>query len=199
MSLLTEKVLVLDKNYQPIRIVDVRGAIYLVFREAANVLDSDYNVYDLQEWLRTSEVRSTIDSGFKYLSSVNNRFGIPEIIILKSFVQKRTRASACTKKNIFLRDMYTCQYCEKSLSQGDCTIDHIVPSSAGGKVSWSNAVTSCRDCNNSKGNKSLEQWGVKLIKTPEPLMWDHKFFRNYVLRYPRRSWERFLGVKNENI
>tara|TARA_B100000131_G_C18056671_1_gene588724 strand:- start:641 stop:1240 length:600 start_codon:yes stop_codon:yes gene_type:complete len=199
LSLLSQKVLVLDKNYQPIRIVDVRGAIYLVFREAANVLDSDYNVHNLHEWLRTSEVRSTIDSDFKYLSSINNKFGVPEIIILKSFIQKRTRASACTKKNIFLRDMYTCQYCEKRLGQGDCTIDHVVPSSAGGETSWTNAVTSCRDCNNRKGHKSLEEWGTSPIRKPAPLMWDHKFFRNYVLRYPRKTWERFLGIKNENI
>jgi 5-methylcytosine-specific restriction endonuclease McrA len=192
-------VLVLDKNYQPIRIVDVRGAVYLVFREAANILDQDYNVYNLQEWLRTSDIRCIMDRDFKYLSSVNNKFGIPNIIVLKNFIQKKIRTSACTKKNIFLRDMYTCQYCKKHLGHGNCTIDHIVPSSKGGELSWTNAVTSCRYCNNTKGHKSLDEWGQKLTKEPKPLKWDHRFFRNYIGRYPNRNWERFLGVKDGKI
>jgi len=54
-SLMNKKILVLDRNYQPIRIVNVRGAIYLVFREAANVIDEDYYVFELQEWLRHSK------------------------------------------------------------------------------------------------------------------------------------------------
>ena len=199
MSLLSQRVLVLDRNYQPIRIVDVRGAIYLIFREAANVLDSDYNVYNLREWIDASNRRGGLDRDFKYLRSVDNNFGVPEIIILKNFIQRKIRTSTCSKKNIFLRDMYQCQYCEIQLSPGNCTIDHVIPASQGGELSWENAVTSCRDCNNRKGNKRLDEWGVNMIKQPIPLKWDHKFFRNYVKRYPNKTWERFLGIKSEEV
>ena len=82
---LHKKVLVLDKNYQPIRIVNLRGAIYLVFREAANVIDGDYNIFNLQEWIRHSELRYNVDYDFKALRAVNSAFGIPDVVILKNF------------------------------------------------------------------------------------------------------------------
>ena len=156
-------------------------------------------MYTLDEWIRTSNIRADMDSDFKYLSSVSNKFGIPNIIVLKNFIQKKIRVSACTKKNIFLRDMYVCQYCEKKLGQGKCTIDHVIAASKGGELSWYNAVTCCRDCNNTKGHKTLEECGYKLIKKPKPLRWDREFFNSYIRRYPNKNWERFLGVRNEEI
>ena len=71
-DLFSKKVLVLDKTYQPMRIVDLRGAIYLVFREVANVIDEDYNVFDLKEWVHHSECRYGVDVDFKALRSVDS-------------------------------------------------------------------------------------------------------------------------------
>ena len=83
--MLENRVLVLDKNYQPVRIVNVRGAIYLVFREAANVIDEDYNIFELGEWIRHSKHRIKIDKEFKALRSVDSAFGVPSVIISVSY------------------------------------------------------------------------------------------------------------------
>lgn len=187
-----KRVLVLDKNYQPIRIVDLRGAIYLVFREAANVIDSDYNVFKLREWITHSEIRISIDSEFKALRSVDSAFGVPDVVMLKSFKQKRVRESICTKKNVSFRDLNVCQYCAKGLTHAESTIDHVVPVSKGGGLVWDNVVTSCRDCNNRKGNKDLDKSGLMLLNKPKPLLWDRNYFLKYEKRYPNPIWRRFL-------
>jgi 5-methylcytosine-specific restriction endonuclease McrA len=193
---LNKKILVLDKNYQPIRIVNVRGAIYLVFREAANVIDEDYNVFELREWMRHSRHRHLIDKEFNVLRSVDNAFGIPDIIILRNFIQKRPRESVCTKMNVFMRDLYECQYCGLKMCNSDATLDHVVPRSRGGTITWYNAVASCKDCNNRKGHKTLVDSGMKLKKHPSALVWNHNYFRRYCMRYPNQVWEKFLGVKH---
>jgi len=198
--ILNKKVLVLDKNYRPIRITSVRGAIYLVFREAANVLDDDYNVFTLSEWLRHSAHRKEVgDKEFKALRSVNNVFGVPNTIILKNYIQRKVRNPACTKMNVFIRDMYQCQYCSTKLPQGHATVDHVIPRSKGGDLTWENAVTSCRECNNLKGSKTLLQCNMKLLKRPKPLCFDIKFFRYYAKRFRKTEWYKFLGVNDGNF
>ena len=168
----------------------------MVFREAANVIDEDYNVFELHEWLRHSRHRQLIDKNFNALRSVDNAFGIPDIIILRNFIQKKPRESVCTKMNIFMRDLYQCQYCSVKMIPSDSTIDHVIPRSKGGTITWHNAVTSCRDCNNKKGHKTLSESNMKLQKPASPLVWNHNYFRRYCIRYPNRIWQKFLGVKH---
>jgi len=187
-----KKVLVIDKTYQPMRIVNLRGAIYLVFREAANVIDEDYNVFNLQEWMRHSEIRITVDSDFRALRSVDSAFGVPDILIMKNYKQKTVRKSICTKKNVNFRDLNVCQYCRVKLTSNDSTIDHVVPASKGGQLTWENAVTACRSCNNKKGDKDLDKSGMKLYNIPKPLYWDRGWFKKYEERYPNDVWKRFL-------
>jgi 5-methylcytosine-specific restriction endonuclease McrA len=67
-----------------------------------------------------------------------------------------------SKGNIFLRDLFTCQYCEISLTRAEATLDHVLPQSHGGKTTWENIVTACGPCNHGKGNKL----GLKPIKAP---------------------------------
>ena len=197
--ILNEKVLVLDKNYRPIRITNVKGAVYLVFREAANVIDQDYNIFKVDEWIRHSKHRVEVDCEFRALRSVDSVFGIPKAIILRNYVQKRTRHPTCTKMNVFIRDMYTCQYCDVKLSQGNATVDHVVPRSRGGDLTWTNAATSCKECNNAKGSKSLERSGMKLKKELKPLMYNIDFFRYYARRFNEQGWYIFLGVKDGEV
>lgn len=191
-DLFSKKVLVLDKTYQPMRIVDLRGAIYLVFREVANVIDEDYNVFDLKEWVHHSECRYGVDVDFKALRSVDSVFGIPDVLIMKNFKQRNARQSNCTKRNVNIRDLYTCQYCAKQLTSSKATIDHVIPASKGGKLTWYNAVTACRDCNNKKGDKDLDKCGMKLYNQPKPLYLDRGWFKRYEQRYPNEVWKRFL-------
>ena len=51
-------------------------------------------------------------------------------------------------------------WCTKKIK--DLTFDHIIPKSHGGKTNWLNVVSACRSCNFKKGNKSLNNSGMRL-------------------------------------
>lgn len=70
-----------------------------------------------------------------------------------------------SKTMIRERDSYTCQYCG---GWGD-TIDHIVPRSLGGKSVWGNLCVACRECNQAKGCKSINEVGFKYPSIPDKL------------------------------
>ncbi len=76
---------------------------------------------------------------------------VPSILMLHEYMKPKT-SIRFSKGNVFLRDNYTCQYCEKVLAKKECTLDHVLPSSHGGKTTFENTVTACGTCNANKGN-----------------------------------------------
>ena len=56
---------------------------------------------------------------------------------------------------IYERDNYVCKHCGKQLTRFSATLDHLRPVSAGGDNSYTNLVTSCRECNSKKTSKTL--------------------------------------------
>jgi 5-methylcytosine-specific restriction endonuclease McrA len=75
---------------------------------------------------------------------------VPSVIILKEYMKAKTTVRF-SKSNVFLRDLYTCLYCEDVLQKKDCTLDHVQPVSKGGKTTFENTVTACATCNANKG------------------------------------------------
>ncbi|KAL0911859.1 hypothetical protein M5K25_017786 [Dendrobium thyrsiflorum] len=137
--------LVLDISYRPVNVVCWKRAICLEFMEKADVLE----YYD------------------QTVSSPQGSFYIPAVLRVPHLLQavKRRRIKhSLSRKSIFYRDSYTCQYCS---SRQDCTIDHVLPISRGGEWKWENLVTACTRCNSRKGHKSLEEANMKLIKIPK--------------------------------
>ena len=58
-----------------------------------------------------------------------------------------------------------CWYCGRELNPfRDFSVDHIVSRSDGGDESYENLVPSCRHCNRSKGDRSLEEFRVTSAK-----------------------------------
>jgi 5-methylcytosine-specific restriction endonuclease McrA len=93
---------------------------------------------------------------------------VPAVIMVKEYMKKKT-AIRYSKANVFLRDEFTCQYCGVDVNRRSATLDHLVPSSKGGKSTWENSVCACGPCNAMKGNKL----GVKPKKLPyKPTYWD---------------------------
>jgi 5-methylcytosine-specific restriction endonuclease McrA len=82
--------------------------------------------------------------------SANWETPVPSVIILKEYMKAKTTVRF-SKSNVFLRDLYTCLYCEKVLQKKDCTLDHVLPVSKGGKTTFENTVTACGTCNANKG------------------------------------------------
>ena len=73
----------------------------------------------------------------------------------------------CTRKNVVVRDDYTCQYCNKRFHEKELTLDHVVPRSKGGPTEWENVVAACTKCNQIKANYYLKDAPVSLKKTPK--------------------------------
>jgi 5-methylcytosine-specific restriction endonuclease McrA len=76
---------------------------------------------------------------------------VPSILMLREYMKPKT-SIRFSKGNVFLRDNYTCQYCDTVLHKKDCTLDHVVPTSHGGKTTFENTVCACGPCNAGKGN-----------------------------------------------
>jgi len=69
-----------------------------------------------------------------------------------------------SRKNILRRDSFKCVYCGRS--DLPLTIDHVLPKAKGGEDIWENLVTACVVCNNSKGDRTLEEADMKLKFKP---------------------------------
>ena len=94
---------------------------------------------------------------------------IPAVIRLKKWIKviyERLMFVSYTKRNVFLRDNYTCLYCNRKLENSEACLDHVIPESRGGLKTWDNTVTSCKVCNYEKGAKTPQEAGLHLIKIP---------------------------------
>ncbi|GMY14231.1 HNH endonuclease [Fagus crenata] len=83
---------------------------------------------------------------------------------LLQVVKRRRIKNTLSRKNILYRDNYTCQYCS---SRENLTIDHVLPAARGGQWKWENLVAACAKCNSKKGQKTVEEANMKLIKVPK--------------------------------
>lgn len=100
------------------------------------------------------------------INSVSMRIRVPAVIRLLRFVRNKNTTVKFSRKNVFLRDDYTCQYCGVRFESKHLTCDHIIPRSRGGITEWTNIVTSCIYCNLRKGDKLPEE-GVNMpLKKP---------------------------------
>jgi 5-methylcytosine-specific restriction endonuclease McrA len=123
---------------------------------------------------------------------------LPSVIALKEYVPA-ARRPAFTRFNVFLRDRFTCQYCNGDFATNELTFDHVVPKSRGGRTSWQNVVTACSPCNLLKGNRLLRESGLVLHCVPvEPstqLLQEHG--RAFPPGYLHESWRDFLYWDSE--
>ena len=89
---------------------------------------------------------------------------VPAVVVLRQFVKKKAKQQLYSKRGIFARDGYCCQYC--GTVSTSMTVDHVVPVSRGGETSWLNCVCACHACNNKKKNYTIEESGMKLRRPP---------------------------------
>src|SRR5215469_8832991 len=145
-SLMQEPVLVLNATYEPINVTAVRRAMVLLLKGVAQA-----------EEVHISEVHSAA-----------NTHKVPSVIRLLAYRHIPQQSRALSRKNILLRDRNTCQFCGRVFPSSELTLDHVVPRSRGGRSSWENLVACCYQCNNSKGDRTPEEAGLKLARRPRP-------------------------------
>lgn len=171
-----KKVLLLNKDYQPLRVMSWKAAFVKMFSPSNNVEVVKY--YD----------DLTVRSAYK-------THKVPAVMVVRSgFVnfKRKVKKEANYKKYVYIRDGYKCQYCGKECSQSDLTVDHVVPKSKGGSNNWTNLVTSCIECNNRKADKSCQQANMFPKWTPRPITdFDLKklYFDSYKIE---PEWHEFM-------
>jgi 5-methylcytosine-specific restriction endonuclease McrA len=93
---------------------------------------------------------------------------VPSVIRLLAYRHIPQQSRALSRKNILLRDRNTCQFCGRVFPSSELTLDHVLPRSRGGRSSWENLVACCYRCNNTKGDRTPEEAGLKLARKPRP-------------------------------
>lgn len=171
-AMLTSKVLVLNRGYAPVRTTTVRNAMVKLFSavaEAITVEDGSYVGYDFHSWAEVSALHLSLGSAppeTDYLHTPNLALIVPRVIRLLDYDRLPVYHVRLTRKNIYERDNYTCQYTGKRLRPSDLNIDHVIPRSRGGKNTWENLVTCSVEANAKKGGRTPEEAGMKLIRRP---------------------------------
>ncbi|MEE8464947.1 MAG: HNH endonuclease, partial [Dehalococcoidia bacterium] len=128
--LIRAPVLVLNLNYIPVNVCTVRRAIVLVGKGKAERLENHRGE----------------------LHTVTDIFEAPSIIRLAYMVKRPFLPRKLSKKEVFLRDRFTCQYCGKKAQ--DLTLDHVIPRRQNGAHTWENVVTACNRCNLHKAGRT---------------------------------------------
>jgi 5-methylcytosine-specific restriction endonuclease McrA len=164
--MLNSAVLVLNRSWMPVHITTAKRAFCLLYHGAAKAVDEQFEMFDFDDW---SELRPR--EGEPYVGLVNGVLRIPKVIVLLTYDRMPKRAVRFSRKNIYMRDKYTCQYCGVKFAPNELNIDHIIPRSRGGKSTWDNVVCSCHECNRRKGGHTPEEMGMKLITKPRKPRW----------------------------
>jgi 5-methylcytosine-specific restriction endonuclease McrA len=162
-------VLVLNQNYEPLDVCSIRRAVILVIDGKAEILEA-------------------LDA---IVSSPNRTLPLPSVIRLIHLIRRPRPRVKLTRREVFLRDDYTCQYCGRD--NVELTIDHVVPRSRGGGHTWDNLVSACKMCNHRKGGKSPAEARMPLRTVPhEPSPGAYYVIERSVLEAPTDGWQAYL-------
>jgi len=166
--------LLLNSNYEPISVLPLsvinwQHAIKLMYLGRVHVLETYPN------WIVHSERLA---------------LNVPSVCVTRDYFHYK-QAVKFSRYNLYMRDLFKCQYCDDVFDYEDLTIDHVTPRSLGGKTNWENCVTSCKTCNHAKGSHLL------LPKT-KPYRPDYYSLVNQWRKIPftvkQASWNQYLGL-----
>lgn len=189
------RVLVLNKHYMAVRVINVRRAFSLLFKDLAEVIsceEGSYSNYDFESWQQISELKRNFNAeSHDWISTVNFDIAVPRIIRLLFYDRLPRRPVKFNRRNIYARDCNICQYCGKRYPSSELSLDHIIPRSMGGRSTWSNIVCACTRCNVKKGGRTPKQAHMSLVRKPEkpkrnPVIHVHLNHHRYA------SWKQFL-------
>jgi 5-methylcytosine-specific restriction endonuclease McrA len=163
-------VLVLNRLYMAIHVVNVRRAFVLLCRDLAEVVhleEGQFANYNFNSWREISELKAQFKEPHEdWIRSVNFEIQVPRVIRLLCYDRVPKQTVRFNRRNIFARDGNRCQYCGKRFPTSELSLDHVVPRSRGGDTNWENVVCSCVKCNVRKGGRTPQEAHMTLVKHP---------------------------------
>src|SRR6202049_3384174 len=109
-------VLVLNSSYEPIHVCAARPALVLVLKGVA----------------------AAEEHANSHVHSARQAIRVPSVIRLLEYRRIPHQTRALSRKNILMRDRYTCQYCLRTMNSGELTLDHVVPRARAGESAGEN-------------------------------------------------------------
>ncbi|HTP79622.1 MAG TPA: HNH endonuclease [Bacteroidota bacterium] len=164
---MSRKVLVLNHNYEPLSVCNVRKAVVLL-------------------WLGKAELIAAWEG--RYLHSVSTAMPFPSIVRLAVYVRVPYKKIVLSRKNILRRDSHRCQYCGKA--DLTLTVDHVIPKARGGSDTWENLVAACVHCNNRKGDRTPHEASMSLLR--RPIRPNHVMFIRHFVGAVDDHWKPYL-------
>ena len=169
---MNQEVLVLNSDYEPLNVCNLRRAIALLYLGKADVLHAEED---------------------RLLALADGTFVLPSVVKLRGHVKRPLPELKLSRRTVFARDNYVCQYCGGTAK--DLTIDHVIPRRAGGPSTWDNLVCCCRKCNMRKSDKLAHQVGMKLMRPPRrPKYVPYISLTKYLLGRKNEIWRTYLGT-----
>jgi 5-methylcytosine-specific restriction endonuclease McrA len=135
-----------------------------------------------------------VEESDREVHSITVSMKVPSVVRLMGFVRFRRKDAKYSRKNIYARDKYRCQYCAGQFSQEELTCDHVIPRSRGGRTEWNNIVTCCVQCNRKKGGRTPDEARLRLIKAPTRPAWYWGLQVRFAHRKPPREWWVYLHI-----
>ena len=163
-----EPVLVLNANYEPLNVCSTKRAVGMMMTGKAELLLDGRGV----------------------IKTASSAYPRPSIVRLSYMVHRPRPRVKLTKKEIFRRDRYVCQYCGERPTV--LTVDHIVPRHRGGAHTWENLVTACPACNRRKGGRTPHEAGMPLRNEPHEPSPSAEYMFGRILEF-RREWAQYLN------
>jgi 5-methylcytosine-specific restriction endonuclease McrA len=165
------EVLVLNHDYEPLNVCHMRRALALIYLGKADVLHTHGHP--------VAAASVVVDA--------------PSVVRLRSQVRRPLPELRLSRRTVFARDGYVCQYCGHAAK--DLTLDHVIPRRLGGGSEWDNLVTACRRCNARKSDKLLSQTNMQLMHLPRrPRYTPFISLPKYVAGRRNEAWRFYLPV-----
>lgn len=168
--------LLLNSDYRPISILPLsvipwEHAVKLMFLKKVHVIETYSD---------------------RIIRSERLAMNVPSVCVTTDYFKFKKHVKF-SRYNMYLRDLFECQYCGEVFDFDELTIDHVVPRAAGGTTVWENCVTACKPCNHRKGDKLMKP--KHMPYRPEYYSLVTKWKENVPFKVKHPSWNQYLGLE----
>jgi 5-methylcytosine-specific restriction endonuclease McrA len=167
---LQASVLVLNRFYMAVHVINVRRAFGLLCRELAEVIhfeEGRFTNFTFDSWREICELRAEAKQPHEdWIRSVNFEILVPRVVRLLLFDRLPKQQLHLNRRNVLARDGHICQYCGRHFPAQQLSLDHILPRSRGGTTTWENVVCACLVCNVKKGGRTPHEAKMRLVRRP---------------------------------